>query len=250
MEYYPTFVDASHTPFNPIELSAITEKIISNGNKRKYTAFYCTGVYGGISTGYLVGCCLRCIFCWVDFSREYPHLYGEFYSPEEVFQKLVANAKNSGVKKMRISGGEPTLCKEHLLQLLDLVADSGYFFVLETNGILFGNDPAYIKQLKKYKNLYVRISLKAGTSEGFQKRTGADSKYFELPYLGIKQAIEEKLYFRVAAMSDSRLMPADERKKMIEKLRSIGYNDYLEEEPCDPYETTIVRLKKSSCYVW
>jgi uncharacterized Fe-S cluster-containing radical SAM superfamily protein len=59
---------------------------------RKYTDFYATGVYGGIATGYTVGCCLRCIFCWVDWSRDYPEKYGEFYTAEEAFTYLEATA--------------------------------------------------------------------------------------------------------------------------------------------------------------
>lgn len=165
-------------------------------------------------------------------------------------EKLVANAKKSGVKKVRISGGEPTLSKEHLLKVLDLVEKVGLFFILETNGILLGSDPKYLQALKKYRNLYVRISLKAGTPEGFEKRTGAIGKFYELPYLVVEQAIKEGLYFRVACMSDSRLMPVEEKTEMIRKLKEIGYSNYLEEETCDPYETSIVRLRKAGWQIF
>jgi len=74
MKKYPRYVTPDFEPFDPVKLARETEKIVTkyeNGKcKRKYTAFYATGVYGGISTGYTVGCCLRCVFCWVDWSRE------------------------------------------------------------------------------------------------------------------------------------------------------------------------------------
>lgn len=35
--------------FDPVELAKRTEKIVCKGDRRKYTAFYCTGVYGGIA---------------------------------------------------------------------------------------------------------------------------------------------------------------------------------------------------------
>lgn len=250
MEKYLRILEPSFVPFDPLRLAEQTKNLVCQDDSRKYTDFYCTGVYGGISTGYLVGCCLRCIFCWVDFSRDYPETYGEFYTPEQVVEKLVANAKKSGVKKVRISGGEPTLSKEHLLKVLDLVEKVGLFFILETNGILLGSDPEYLQALKKYRNLYVRISLKAGTPEGFEKRTGAISRFYELPYLAVEQAIKEGLYFRVACMSDSRLMPVEEKTEMIGKLKEIGYSNYLEEETCDPYETSIVRLRKAGCSIF
>lgn len=68
---YPRHVRTGYEPFDPLQLTAWTEGIVCKDSMRKYTDFYCTGVYGGISTGYVIGCCLRCIFCWVDFSREY-----------------------------------------------------------------------------------------------------------------------------------------------------------------------------------
>jgi len=67
MEKYPRYVTPNFEPFDPVELARETEKIVTRYNEdgkceRKYTAFYATGVYGGIATGYTVGCCLRCCF--------------------------------------------------------------------------------------------------------------------------------------------------------------------------------------------
>jgi len=242
---YQGFITKDSVPFDPLELARETEKLCMKGPSRKYTNFYCTGVYGGISTGYLVGCCLRCVFCWVSFSRDFPYKYGELFTPEEAFEKLLSNARTAKVKKLRVSGGEPTLGKAHLLSLLDLIEETDYFFVLETNGILLGKEPEYVRALKKYRNLYVRVSIKAGTREGFEKRTGGKGEFYELPYLAVETLKKEGLYFRVAPMSDSRLMPKEERTQMIKKLREIGYKDYLEEEICDPYDTSVVRLRKA-----
>lgn len=69
MQKYPAYLTKGFAPYDPIELWRLTEEKVCQGNARKYTDFYCVGVYGGISTGYTVGCCLRCVFCWVDFSR-------------------------------------------------------------------------------------------------------------------------------------------------------------------------------------
>jgi len=32
---------------------------------------------------------------------------------------------------------------------------------------------------------------------------------------------------------------------MIKKLKEVGYKDYLEEEICDPYDTSVIRLRKA-----
>jgi len=52
--------------------------------------------YGGIATGYTVGCCLRCMFCWVDLSLEFPEKYGAFYSSEKAFNELKEAAMAMG----------------------------------------------------------------------------------------------------------------------------------------------------------
>lgn len=244
-EEYPRFVKPDFKPFNPIELASWTEAMICKDSMRKYTDFYCVGVYGGISTGYIVGCCLRCIFCWVDLSRDFPERFGKFYSPQEAFEEILRNAKKKNVRKMRISGGEPTLCRDHLLSLLDMIDKTDFLFILETNGILFGADEGYVERLTKYRNIHVRVSLKAGTPEGFQKRTGARGDFYELPYNAIKHLMNKEISFHVAAMGDPRLMPPEEREVMIKRLNEIGYRDYLEEETCDPYHHTIYRLKEA-----
>jgi uncharacterized Fe-S cluster-containing radical SAM superfamily protein len=90
--HYPSAITASSILFDPIDISLQTEKIACSGDSRKYTDFYCTGAYGGISTAYTVGCSLRCVFCWVNWGRDYPHNAGKLYSPQEVFSMLTHNA--------------------------------------------------------------------------------------------------------------------------------------------------------------
>ncbi len=246
MKEYPRYITPGFPPFDPVQLAKVTEEIVGQGSSRKYTAFYKVGVYGGISTGYTVGCCLRCIFCWVEWSRDFPESHGRFFTPKQVFQNLVFWAKKKKVPRLRISGGEPTLCKDHLLQVLELVNSTNYLFILETNGVLLGHDPDYAKRLDRFsQNLHVRVSLKAGTSEGFQRRTGAVGKFYELPFLAIKNLKQTSLEYHVACMSDPRVMPEKERALMLQKLKEVGYRGYLEEEYCDPYPTCMVRLEKA-----
>jgi len=246
---YQRYIQPDSPPFDPIELTQQTAALVCRQGERKYTDFYCTGVYGGISTGYLVGCNLRCAFCWVGWSRDYPEEHGSLYSAETAFRQLLSNARKKGVKKLRISGGEPTLCQEHLLQLLQLAESSGYLFILETNGILLGYDKSYAEKLKGLPNLHIRLCIKGGNPQGFQLRTGALGEFYELPFHAVERLMQERLSFHIACMSDPRLMPSEERKEVISRLKSLGYGDYLEEEVCDPYPTTIARLKKAGLHI-
>jgi uncharacterized Fe-S cluster-containing radical SAM superfamily protein len=246
MKEYPRYITPGFPPYDPIELATMTEQIVCRGSSRKYTAFYKVGVYGGISTGYTVGCCLRCVYCWVGWSRDFPESHGKFYTPQQAFQNLLLKAKKKRVSKLRISGGEPTLCKDHLLKVLELVTATKYLFILETNGILVGHDHNYARELEPFsRNLHVRVSLKGATPGGFQRRTGAAGKYYELPFLAVKNLAQTRLDFHVACMSDPRVMPKEERHVMVWKLKDLGYEGYLEEEYCDPYPTALARMEKA-----
>jgi len=244
---YPRYIRPGFKPFDPVELARETEKIVCRGDARKYTDFYATGVYGGIATGYTCGCCLRCVFCWVDWSRDFPERHGQFYSVDEVFRRLADAAYRFKVRKLRISGAEPTLGREHLLGLLERVERSEFdVFILETNGILFGVDRGYVKDIAKFRKAHVRVSLKAGTAEDFTRKTGAKPEAFEIPFKAIENLLDLGPSFHVAAMSrDPRIMSGEERKALMKKLESTSPDlvSTLEEEVVDSYETTLARLK-------
>jgi uncharacterized Fe-S cluster-containing radical SAM superfamily protein len=230
------------------------------GVERKYTDFYSVPVYRGIATGYAVGCCLRCVYCWSNWSRDFPERFGEFYSPRDVAKSLLKAAENGilysdywrklipKVDKLRLSGCEPTIGKEHLLAVLKHIEDSKYrLFILETNGILFGADKDYVKKIARFASkVYVRVSFKAATPKGFTLRTGAMGKYYELPFKALSHLLNEGIFARAAAMTDPRIMPKKERNLLIEKLSEIDpryKKGELEEETIDPYDTSIQRLK-------
>jgi uncharacterized Fe-S cluster-containing radical SAM superfamily protein len=247
---YQRYLQPGHAPFDPLELARQTEQIVCRGPllaDRKYTKFYCTGVYGGIATGYTCGCCLRCFFCWVSWSRDFPEKYGVFYSPAEAFGKLSHVARKARVNQLRISGAEPTLGKAHLLALLERVEGSPFrLFILETNGILIGADADYASQISRFKKVHTRVSLKAGTPQAFTRRTGARPGSFELPFQAIVNLMEAGASFHVAAMSaDPRIVTQHERQSLLDRLASIHPSlvSNLEEEVIDPYHTTLERLQ-------
>jgi len=265
VKIYQRFLTPKFKPLDPLELARETENIVTRrgkeGLERKYVGIYSAPVYRGIATGYAAGCCLRCIYCWANWSRDYPEKVGEFYSPKEAAQRLFKAAENGitspgwerfrnlKVERLRLSGCEPTIGKEHLLSVLKYVKDSKYsLFILETNGILFGSDRDYVKQLREFKEkLYVRVSFKAARPEGFTQRTGALGEYYELPFRALEYLLDEGIDARAAAMTDPTVMAQEERKILIEKLNEIdpkaSYFSYFEEEHVDRYDTSIQRLK-------
>lgn len=244
------------TPFDPIRLSEDTEKIVIEDNKRKYNTFRTERFYGQIATARGVGCNLRCGFCWINKSRDYPGKYGKFYSPEEVYENLIESASSEyGRASMsaiaRISGCEPTIGREHLLSVVETCKEKGEFkhFLIETNGILLGNNREFVKELKKFGDyITVRLSFKGGTAEDFEKKTGAKAEYFELQFKALEYLKDEGIMYRLASMSsDPKIMRRDERAKLLERIveQNPGNLKLLEEETADPFRITKKRLERT-----
>ncbi len=169
--------------YNPLVLSEEVRKHVSRttkeGEERKYYRFRGGKWYGGIATGDVVGCNLRCGFCW---SWRFSHVYagGWFESAKSAFRKIFEIARRHNYEYVRLSGGEPTLSRNHLLQVIKLFSETRYTFILETNGLLIGYDPSYARDLAEFPNLVVRVSLKGACEKEFHALTGADPSFFRI----------------------------------------------------------------------
>ena len=156
---------------NPIKLAKNIEKQVCMDSTKKFYRFRKTKFYGGCATADCLGCNLRCVYCWAQRKVWYPEKYGEFYTIKAVYKRLI----KMKLSLVRISGGEPTICKKYLIELITLIPKD-ILFILETNGILLDED--YVRDLSKFKNLYVRVSLKGVDERTFEKITGAEGKFF------------------------------------------------------------------------
>jgi len=247
-------------PFDPWELTKKTRELVCKKMDgivyRKYTNFYSVGVYGGIATAYSVGCNFRCIFCWVDWSRDWPELYGDFYSPDEVFLNLRKVMKNKGLRSARISGAEPTLCPDHLCAVLDRVNEEVQhfkIFIIETNGVVLANDENFGKRLSKYASNdrkketvgHVRLSIRGGLPEKFEDKTGCRREFVEQPFVAAQRLWDAGVSFHVAVVVDPRFTPAKDKNIIYEKLKEIDpmVLKGVEEEFLSPYPHALVRLR-------
>lgn len=223
---------------------------------RKYTSFYAVGVYGGIATAYSVGCNFRCVFCWVDWSRDWPERYGEFYSPQEVYTRLRQVMKERRLRRARVSGAEPTLCPDHLCSILDLVhQDSSEFdlFVIETNGIVLGMEPDFAPRLARYASRdpsdatvgHVRLSIRGGLPEPFEEKTGCSHEFLDLPFTAAERLWNAGVSFHVAVVVDPRFTSQEEKDTIYSRLAEIdpSIRRNIEEEFLDPYPHALVRLR-------
>ena len=188
--------------YDPIVLAAATEKVVVDGARRKYVQLgRPLRFYGGTTSATEVGCNLRCKFCFSDKPVWKPKKTGKFYSPQEVFDGLAKSARKHGHKIISASASEGTIGREHLMQLLDLVEDSEFVYVLETNGMILGNDPEYASALSKYNSLHVRVSIKGDNPEQYHELTGADPVSYELPYVAIQSLIAARVSCNACLMA-------------------------------------------------
>ncbi|MFQ6107275.1 MAG: radical SAM protein [Thermoplasmata archaeon] len=202
--------------YDPIERSRCIEKDVCKGTLRKYYRFRPARWYGGIVTGDVVGCNLLCLFCWAGNTIWGHTNIGRFYDSKDVYRRMERISESTGHMLWRLSGQEPTIGKEHLLDLLDLVDGSDHNFILETNGILI--DRSYAEDLAGFRRVHVRVSLKGCNEEEFTRFTGA-SRGFELQLEALSNLRDAGVPCHPAIMSS--LSDAEEYSCLKDRLAEI-----------------------------
>jgi uncharacterized Fe-S cluster-containing radical SAM superfamily protein len=170
---------------DPVKRAEEVAAIVCRGDERKYYRFRPARFYGGIATADCVGCFLRCIYCWSWHEVIRPEASGRWYSPRAVAGELTGIARKKRFRQVRVSGNEPTLAREHLLKVLELIPGD-ILFILETNGILIGHDRSYAAALSRFRNLHVRVSFKGASEEEFALLTKVEPVGFELQLAALR----------------------------------------------------------------
>jgi uncharacterized Fe-S cluster-containing radical SAM superfamily protein len=215
------------------------------GEEKKYYRVRPARWYGGIVTADCVGCGLLCKFCWVsDVVISHPANVGKFYTPKKVADSLVTLARKRGLRQLRVSGGEPTIGKPHLLQLLDQLRGRGYRFILETNGIPIAYDESYAKDLSKYDFVHVRVSLKGCNEDEFAMLTGARPEGFTLQLKSLQNLIKAGVSYHPSIMAS--FSTKESLHTLIQRLRQIAPElpPEIEIEELILYPHVIKRIQK------
>lgn len=216
-----------------------------SGNRRKYTQLgRSLRFYGGTTSATEVGCNLRCKFCFSDKPVWKPKSTGRFYTPEQVFEGLAKNARKHGHETISASASEGTLGREHLFELLDLVEQSEFVYILETNGMTLGADLEFAHQLSKYRRLHVRVSIKGANEEEYHKVTGARPSSYELPFQAIRNLIDAGVSCNACVMASfSTPETLDQVKRRLAKVHP-GILRSLEIERIKQFPRVRERLQK------
>ncbi len=112
-------------------------------------------------------CNLHCIYCVGRKISFYPRQ--EILTYEEIFE-IIKIAQELGIKKFRITGGEPLL-RSGLLNFLKKLANAKINYSLTTNGLLLKK---YAKDLRQVGLESINISLDTLEKNKFAKITGED----------------------------------------------------------------------------
>ena len=231
--------------FDPILLAEKEEKIVTRGNKRKYARLARPlRFYGGIISATEVGCNLRCKFCFSDKPVRRPHSTGRFYTPQQVFNALKKKADQYESKLISASASEGTIGRQHLFEILEMVDKTDLVYILETNGMTLGHEPDFARQLSKFRNLHVRVSIKGTTKEEYRMLTGASSESYDLPYKALEHLMNAGVSCNVCLVVS--FSSTKDIKKAEQRLASIrpGLLKSLEKEHITLFPKVLKRLKK------
>ena len=230
--------------YDPILLAEKEEKIVISGNKRKYARLARPlRFYGGIISATEVGCNLRCKFCFSDKPVRRPHSTGRFYTPQQVFNALKKKADQYGSKLISASASEGTIGRHHLFEMLEMVDKTDLVYILETNGMTLGHDPDFARQLSKFRNLHVRVSIKGTTKDEYVMLTGANSESYNLPYKALEHLMNAGVSCNICLMVS--FSSKDNIKKAEQRLSAIrpGLLKSLEKEYITLFPKVSERLK-------
>jgi uncharacterized Fe-S cluster-containing radical SAM superfamily protein len=196
---------APKLPFDVIDRSKEIESFVMDQGMRRYYRFRWAPFYGpaGIVTGDMLGCNFLCAYCW-NYARNEKPGYDAFHSPGDVAAKLRSIAKGKSCSQYRLSGAEPFLGKasaRHVAQVIESL-DGYNQFVIETNGFMLGLEPSIVDAFKDYDNIFWRVTIKGHDASTFEKVTGCQGKYYQLPLMAIDFLAAEGLNYQVAFNPD------------------------------------------------
>ncbi len=154
--------------------------------------------YGGIVTGDIVGCNLRCGFCWAyryAWKARGRFLLGVEEAAERIRGLARRGRRGKRVRLARLSGGEPSIGIDYLVALAEALTSEGLGFVVETNGVLIGARHDYASKLAKLagSGVEVRVSVKGTSPEEFHRLTLAKPEAWYLQVRALENLVEAGL---------------------------------------------------------
>jgi len=101
------------------------------------------------------GCNLRCRHCWLAPEYRSEANPGKYLSAK-LFKQIVEEAKDLGLTRVKLTGGEPFLNPD-IQEMLEYIRSEELGLTVETNGLLC--TPEIAHQLSLCKDTFISVSL-------------------------------------------------------------------------------------------
>lgn len=173
------------------------------------------------------GCNLRCPQCQ-NFNMAFT-AGGYLLEAEEAAELLLGQKRLHGIDRLAISGGECTLNREWLLNLLEVIReiDSNVHIHIDTNATIL--TPDYIDELVDRGMTDAGIDLKSLRIPTFQQITGLQDeklakKYLETAWKAMEYIIDvysEEIFLGIGIPYNKGLISKEEIKKMGERIYEL-----------------------------
>lgn len=215
----------------------VKSRVLKDEKRMVYKIRPNTRYYGGIYTFDIAGCNFDCAYCWTSMDTKQG--CGEsidklkqrkksiFYSPQELWETY---DKNSDNLKIRLSGGEPLITPEFVLEFLDIGsqhykkkgAKEGQIW-LETNGFELTKNPKLAEEMGRYKQyLRIYLSLKQ-TPKKYAETTGVEQKNHDVGFKALELLMKNDI-LTVAAGPLANLFDPKTIPYFVERLQKIHKN--------------------------
>ena len=165
---------------------------------------------------YITGSCnLNCRHCWIDPVFENNGITPDKYLPWVDLKKIAEEARELGLKLIKITGGEPFLHPE-MCGILYGLKEMGLSLSMETNGTLIGEREA---AALKDNSVRISVSIDGPTAELHDNLRGVKGA-FDRTMTGLAFVRREKLDFQI--ISCLYRGNSDRLLEMVEFARQAG----------------------------
>jgi len=119
------------------------------------------------------GCNLACCHCWLaprldPAGEKYPSL------PVELFETAISEAERLGLRRVKLTGGEPLLHPD-FERLLEIVRRAGLGLTMETNGVLC--TPHLATEMARCFQPFVSVSIDGADAETHEEIRGVPGSF-------------------------------------------------------------------------
>ncbi len=172
------------------------------------------------------GCNLRCPQCQ-NHSIAFGAATGAVLRPEEAAKLLVGTAREYGVNRVAISGGEPTLNPDFLIPFVENCRRLGgpdLRIHVDTNGTYL--TPEYVDELVEAGMTDIGIDVKGFTPETFARVAGVDEDEAERLLSNVLSILEyianehEDVFLGVGIPYNPELTTMEEIKRLVDWIHS------------------------------